>query len=112
LFEAAFANLNFKTAARFDTHNPNRGSLLIIAGGQDVTVPESVSRAEHKAYRHAPAVTDSLLFKDRSHSITIDHGWREVAEACLQWLASKGLGPVAMEMGAFRGAPPPEARPR
>lgn len=112
LFEAAFANLNFRTDARVDTHNPNRGPLLIIAGGQDATVPERVSRAEHRAYRHAPAVTDYLLFKDRSHSLTIDHGWREVAEACLEWLARQGLGPSAMDLGAFRGAPPPEARPR
>lgn len=111
LFEAAFANLNFRTAARVDTRNPDRGPLLIIAGGKDATVPESVSRAELKAYRHAPTVTDYRVFKDRGHSLVIDHGWREVAEACLEWLASKGLGPVAMDLGALRGAPPPEARP-
>jgi hypothetical protein len=27
-----------------------------------------------------------MEFADRGHSLTIDSGWREVAEACLAWL--------------------------
>jgi hypothetical protein len=30
-------------------------------------------------------------FEDRGHSLTIDHGWSEVAEACLAWLDEQGL---------------------
>jgi hypothetical protein len=29
-------------------------------------------------------------FADRGHSLTIDSGWREVAEACLAWLTKQG----------------------
>jgi hypothetical protein len=28
---------------------------------------------------------------DRGHSLTIDHGWRDVAGACLDWLYKNGL---------------------
>jgi hypothetical protein len=44
-----------------------------------------------KQYRFSPAVTDLLEFEDRGHSLTVDNGWREVAEACLTWLDKQGL---------------------
>ena len=28
---------------------------------------------------------------DRGHSLTIDHGWRNVASACLDWLYKNSL---------------------
>ena len=34
---------------------------------------------------------DLVEFADRGHSLTIDAGWREVAEACLGWLTRQGL---------------------
>jgi predicted esterase len=74
LFEAAFANFHFKSAARVDTRNPNRGLLLLIAGGLDAMVPERISRAVHRRYRQAPAVTNYRVFEDRGHSLVIDHG--------------------------------------
>ena len=55
------------------------------------TVPESVTRATLKQYRHSEAVTDILEFPDRGHSLTIDHGRRDVADATLAWLAQQGL---------------------
>ncbi|MBF5042046.1 alpha/beta hydrolase [Aggregicoccus sp. 17bor-14] len=91
LFEGALANLNPHTSARVDFNHAERGPLLLIAGGKDGTVPEVVVRAEHKLYRKAPTVNDYRVFADRGHSLTIDHGWREIAEASLEWLASKGL---------------------
>jgi len=42
-------------------------------------------------HRHSAAVTDFEEFSDRGHSLTIDHGWREVSSACLSWLAKQGL---------------------
>jgi pimeloyl-ACP methyl ester carboxylesterase len=95
VFEAALANLNWKTAVRVDTRNPDRGPLLLMGGGRDAMVPEVVSRAEYKLYRKAPAVTDYKVFNDRGHSLVIDYGWKEIAETALEWLASKGLGPSA-----------------
>lgn len=91
LFEAAAANFNPHSAAKVDTANENRGPLLLISGGQDNTVPEVVTRATLKQYRHSDAVTDFLEFPDRSHSLTIDAGWRAVADACLAWLKTNNL---------------------
>jgi hypothetical protein len=28
-------------------------------------------------------------FNDRGHSLTIDHGWREIADEVLAWLAQR-----------------------
>ncbi|PJI94650.1 alpha/beta hydrolase [Luteimicrobium subarcticum] len=91
LFEAAAANFNPHSAAKVDTANAGRGPLLLIAGGQDNTVPEVVTRATLKQYRHSDATTDFLDFPDRAHSLTIDHGWGDVADASLAWLGEQGL---------------------
>lgn len=90
LFEAAAANFNPHSAAKVDTDNSGRGPLLLIMGGKDNTVPEAVTRATLKQYRHSTAVTDILEFPDRAHSLTIDHGWPDVAKACLDWLSKQG----------------------
>ncbi len=90
LFEAAFANVFPNTPAKVDT-KAQRGPLLITGGGKDRTVPEVVSRAAYQLYRKSSAVTDYRLFPDRGHSLTIDNGWKDVANASLSWLRSKGL---------------------
>jgi pimeloyl-ACP methyl ester carboxylesterase len=92
LFEGAFANFNPRSPAKVDITNPNRGPLLLIGGGQDATVPESVTRSEYKLYSKAPTVNEYRVFADRGHSLTIDHGWKEVADASIAWLAGHGLG--------------------
>jgi pimeloyl-ACP methyl ester carboxylesterase len=91
LFEAAAANFNPHSPAKVDTANESRGPLLLMAGGKDHTVPETVVRATLKQYRHSQAVTDLVDFPDRAHSLTIDSGWREIAEAALAWLQKQGL---------------------
>ncbi len=91
LFEAALANFDPHSPAKVDTANEMRGPLLLITGGRDHTVPEAVTRATLKQYRHSDAVTDFMEFPDRAHSLTIDHGWRDVAEACLSWLKQQSL---------------------
>ena len=91
LFEAASANFNPHSPAKVDTGNQKRGPLLLIASGKDHTVPESVTRATLKQYRHSEAVTDIVTFPEKAHSLTIDSGWREVADACLRWLKDQSL---------------------
>jgi pimeloyl-ACP methyl ester carboxylesterase len=91
LFEAAAANFNPHSPAKVATDNSGRGPLLLIMGGKDHTVPEAVTKSTLKQYRHSDAVTDLHEFPDRAHSLTIDHGWRDVAEKCLSWLADQGL---------------------
>ena len=91
LFEAAAANFNPHSPAKVDTGNQNRGPLLLIASGKDNTVPESVTRSTLKQYRHSSAVTDIRTFDDRGHSLTIDSGWREIADTSLAWLKDHAL---------------------
>ena len=52
LFEAASANFNPHSPAKVNTDNSGRGPLLLITGGRDNTVPESVTRSTLKQYRH------------------------------------------------------------
>jgi len=91
LFEAAAANFDPHSPAAVNTANELRGPLLLIMGGRDHTVPESVTRATLKQYRHSDAVTDIVEFADRAHSLTIDHGWREVGDTVLTWLKQHAL---------------------
>ncbi len=91
LFEAAFAAFSPHSPAKVDTRNSTRGPLLVTAGGKDHTVPPAISRSTVKLYRHSTAVTDHREFPDRGHSLTIDSGWHDVADAVLHWLKEKGL---------------------
>ena len=91
LFEAAEANFSLHSPAKVNTDNEDRGPLLLIMGGQDHTVPEAITKSTLKQYRHSGAVTDLAEFPDRGHSLTIDHGWRAVADECLGWLGKQGL---------------------
>lgn len=91
LFEAAFANVSLVSPAKVDTKNAARGPLLLIAGGRDHTAPASVTRATRRCYRKSSAVTELREFPDRGHSLTLDSGWREVADAALGWVQQKGL---------------------
>ncbi|XUM23235.1 alpha/beta fold hydrolase [Bradyrhizobium oligotrophicum S58] len=84
IFQAAAANLNPWTEARVDSEAAERGPLLIISGEHDHTVPPSVARAAYERQRrNQHAVTEFAQFPQRGHSLTIDCGWREVAEATL-----------------------------
>jgi pimeloyl-ACP methyl ester carboxylesterase len=91
LFEAASANFSLHSPAKVDTGNSERGPLLLIMGGRDHTVPEAITKSTLKQYRGSAAVTDLAEFPDRGHSLTIDSGWRAVADDCLSWLAKQGL---------------------
>lgn len=91
LFEAATGNFNPHAANKVDTRNSSRGPLLLISGGKDHTVPESVVRATLSQYRHSEAVTDIIDFPDRGHSLVIDGGWQGVAATVLDWLRRQSL---------------------
>ena len=91
LFEAATANFNPHASTKVDTRNNARGPLLLVSGGKDHTVPESVVKATAAQYRHSEAVTDLIDFPDRGHSLTIDSGWQAVADTALDWLRQQSL---------------------
>ena len=87
IFQAATANINPWTEAQVDTKNPERGPLLIISGEYDHTVPWAIAHASYKQQEKNAGVTEIREIPDRGHSLTIDHGWSEVAETALNFIA-------------------------
>jgi pimeloyl-ACP methyl ester carboxylesterase len=87
LFQAAAANLNPWTEAKVDSENPERGPLLFISGEKDNTVPWAIANASFKQQqKHNSGVTEITEAKNRGHSLTIDGGWREVADTALAFV--------------------------
>ena len=86
LFQAATANVNPWTEAKVDTDNPERGPLLIISGEKDNTVPPAIANASYKQQQDNPGVTEIIEIKGRGHALTIDSGWREVADTALAFV--------------------------
>jgi non-heme chloroperoxidase len=87
LFQAATANLLPWTEAKVDTHNPERGPLLIVAGQNDNTVPLAITHAMFAAQKKNPGITEIVEIPGAGHSLTIDHGWQDVAEPALEFVA-------------------------
>ena len=86
LFQAATANLNPWTEAKVDSENPERGPLLIISGEQDNTVPFALANAAYKKQQRNQGVTEFTEILGRGHALTIDSGWREVADTALAFV--------------------------
>jgi pimeloyl-ACP methyl ester carboxylesterase len=86
LFQAATANFNPGTEAKVDTGNPARGPLLIVSGEKDHTVPWAIANASFKKQHRNEGVTEISSVAGRGHSLTIDGGWREVADTALQFI--------------------------
>ena len=86
LAQMANANLNPWTESKVDTTNPDRGPLLIIDGEKDHTVPWAIANAAYKRQKRNPGVTEIVRMSNRGHSLTIDHGWREVAQTALDFV--------------------------
>ena len=80
------ANLNPWTEAKVNTKSPERGPLLIIEGEKDHTVPWAIANAAYKRQRRNLGVTEIVKIPNRGHSLTIDHGWREVAQTALDFV--------------------------
>ena len=87
LVQMGNANINPWTQAKVNTKSPDRGPLLIIDGEQDHTVPWAIANAAYKRQRGNPAVTEIVKIPNRGHSLTIDHGWPEVAQTALEFLS-------------------------
>ena len=86
LMQMANANLNPWTEAKVDPRNPERGPLLIIDGEKDHTVPWAIANAAYKRQSHNEAVTEIEKIPNRGHALTIDSGWREVAQKALDFV--------------------------
>jgi non-heme chloroperoxidase len=86
LFQAATANLNPWTEAKVNSKNPDRGPLLVISGEKDHTVPWAIANASYKKQKRNEGVTEIVEVKNRGHALTIDSGWREVADTALAFV--------------------------
>ena len=91
LFEVAAANFNPHAPNKVDTHNNDRGPLLLISGSADHTAPAVTTKSAFKLYRHSTATTELESFEGRGHTIALDHGWKDVASSVLAWLKDQNL---------------------
>jgi non-heme chloroperoxidase len=88
LFEAASANLNPFSDVKVKTKKAeDRGPMLLISGEKDHTVPWAITHSSFKRQERNDALTEIVEMPDRGHSLTIDHGWQEVAQTSLDFVA-------------------------
>jgi non-heme chloroperoxidase len=85
LFQAATANFNPFTEAKVPDHD-DRGPLLLISGGADHTIPWAITNASFKRQHRHYGITEITEVPNRGHSLTIDSGWREVADTALTFV--------------------------
>jgi pimeloyl-ACP methyl ester carboxylesterase len=102
LAQMGYANLNPWTQAKVNTKNSDRGPLLIIEGEKDHTVPWALAQAAYKRQMRNPAVTEIVKIPNRGHALTIDDGWREVAQTALNFVERSRCGNSIPTEGAHR----------
>jgi non-heme chloroperoxidase len=92
-----------------DTKNPDRGPLLIMDGELDNTVPWAIANASYKQQKRNEGVTEIQKIPGRGHALTIDSGWREVAESALafirRFVSAGGTVAVPIESGGAQDDP-------
>jgi pimeloyl-ACP methyl ester carboxylesterase len=91
LFQGAAANFSRHSPAKVDTQKADRGPLLLTSGSDDHTVPLKVTEEVFGLYEKGSGDTELHVFEGRGHSLTIDHGWSDVAHVVLKWLNQKGF---------------------
>ena len=64
--------------------------MLIVSADSDHTVPWAMANASYKKQRRNKGVTEIVKMPGRGHSLTIDAGWREVAEKALEFVKPSG----------------------
>ena len=91
IFQEAGANFAKNSPTRVDTHQAERGPLLLTSGTEDHVVPYKVTTEVFEMYQEGPSDTEFHEFDGRGHSLTIDSCWSDVAEVALKWLDNKGF---------------------
>src|SRR5580692_363546 len=86
LFQAASANFNPWSEAKVNSMNPERGPMLIVSADSDHTVPWAIANAAYDKQKRNQGVTEIVKMPGRGHSLTIDAGWRDVAEKALEFV--------------------------
>jgi hypothetical protein len=79
LFQAAGANFNPHAQTKVDTKNePRTGASHLGSKTARSRRPSASRHTVVPAFRAASELTE---FADRDHSLTIDHGWRGIADS-------------------------------
>ena len=73
--------------------------MLIISGEHDHTVPWSIANASFKREKRNVGVTEIVKIPGRGHALTIDGGWREVADTALGFIEEARLSPGLTSAG-------------
>jgi hypothetical protein len=60
--------------------------MLLVSGEKDNTVPWAITNASYKKQKRNKAVTEIVEMAGRGHALTIDGGWREVADTALAFV--------------------------
>lgn len=94
IFQVVTANLNPFSETKVDTKNPNRGPLLLIGGEVDHTVPVKPTEQAYRIQSKNPGLTEFVVLPNRGHSLTIDHGWADVAQTALDFIVRTGARTV------------------
>ena len=86
----------FSSAARVDFRNDGRSPLLLIACGQDLSMPVETVQRNREMYRLSGARTDFALFPHLTHFSIAEPGCDTLVARCAMWLedllAERGPG--------------------
>jgi len=55
-------------------------------GDEDHTVPPAIAKASFKLEQRSGQETEIVEMSNRGHSLTIDNGWRDVADKALAFV--------------------------
>ena len=88
LFQAAAANFALHSEAKVNTATRPRPAAADLRD-QGPHRARRGDPVDFKQYRDSTAVTELRQFPERGHSLTMDSGWRDVADAVLDWLKAQ-----------------------
>ncbi|HEX6452330.1 MAG TPA: alpha/beta fold hydrolase [Trebonia sp.] len=83
--------MRHRTPAR--SRQPQRGPLLLVAGGKDELIPEMSIALLHRGYRRRQpdAITDCKIFPDLDHTMGLGTQSVVVLFYCLDWLTAQNM---------------------
>src|SRR5258708_33722092 len=78
--------------------------MLVVSAGAEHTVPWANANASYKKHKRNKGVTEIVKMPGRGHALTIDAGWREVAEKELDFVTAVTKTPAraAQSNGGLR----------
>ena len=68
-----------------DYHNEDRAPLLFVSGEEDHIMPPSIQKSNARHYKGRTTVTERIEYPGRSHLMTAQEGWQQIADDVLAW---------------------------